>query len=81
MNASPCLLDPGFDLTLRPMRYPRFYEMYRDAIRNTWSVEEGAHWQASQDSGFSSEQAIASASVALRATVVFVMAVAGRDLR
>ncbi|GGA81430.1 ribonucleoside-diphosphate reductase subunit beta [Arenimonas soli] len=34
------LLDPGFDLTLRPMRYPKFYEMYRDAIRNTWTVEE-----------------------------------------
>ncbi|MGV8940490.1 MAG: ribonucleotide-diphosphate reductase subunit beta [Lysobacter sp.] len=37
---APRLLDPGFDLTLRPMRYPRFYEMYRDAIRNTWTVEE-----------------------------------------
>lgn len=34
------LLDPGFNLTLRPMRYPQFYEMYRDAIRNTWTVEE-----------------------------------------
>ena len=34
------LLDPGFELTLRPMRYPLFYEMYRDAIRNTWTVEE-----------------------------------------
>jgi ribonucleoside-diphosphate reductase beta chain len=34
------LLDPGFDLTLRPMRYPRYYEMYRAAIRNTWTVEE-----------------------------------------
>ena len=34
------LLNPGFDLTLRPMRYPRFYEMYRAAIRNTWTVEE-----------------------------------------
>jgi ribonucleoside-diphosphate reductase beta chain len=34
------LLDPGFELTLRPMRYPRFYEMYRDAIRNTWTVDE-----------------------------------------
>lgn len=34
------LLDPGFALTLRPMRYPTFYEMYRDAIRNTWTVEE-----------------------------------------
>jgi len=34
------LLDPGYDLTLRPMKYPLFYEMYRDAIRNTWTVEE-----------------------------------------
>jgi len=34
------LLDPGFDLTLRPMKYPVFYEMYRNAIKNTWTVEE-----------------------------------------
>ncbi|HUP73765.1 MAG TPA: ribonucleotide-diphosphate reductase subunit beta [Acidimicrobiales bacterium] len=34
------LLDPGFNLTLRPMRYPAFYEMFRNAIRNTWTVEE-----------------------------------------
>ena len=34
------ILDPGLDLTLRPMRYPKFYDRYRDAIRNTWSVEE-----------------------------------------
>lgn len=34
------LLDPGYELTLRPMRYPVFYEMYRDAIKNTWTVEE-----------------------------------------
>ncbi len=34
------ILDPGFELTLRPMRYPVFFEMYRDAIRNTWTVEE-----------------------------------------
>jgi ribonucleoside-diphosphate reductase beta chain len=34
------LLDAGFDLTLRPMRYPRFYDMYRAAIKNTWTVEE-----------------------------------------
>src|SRR5690349_15056046 len=39
-NHTHRLLDPGFDLTLRPMRYPQFYEMYRDAIRNTWTVEE-----------------------------------------
>jgi ribonucleoside-diphosphate reductase beta chain len=36
----PRLLDPGMSLTLRPMAYPQFFEMYRDAIRNTWSVEE-----------------------------------------
>lgn len=34
------LLDSGLNLTLRPMRYPQFYDMYRDAIKNTWSVEE-----------------------------------------
>ena len=34
------LLDPGFNLTLRPMNYPDFYEMYRNAIKNTWTVEE-----------------------------------------
>ena len=34
------LLDPGFHLTLRPMKYPQFYEMYRAAIKNTWTVEE-----------------------------------------
>ena len=34
------LLDPGMSLTLRPMAYPTFFEMYRDAIKNTWTVEE-----------------------------------------
>src|SRR5918993_5870752 len=34
------LLDPGFDLTLRPMKYPEFYEMYKNSIKNTWTVEE-----------------------------------------
>ena len=34
------LLDPGFDLTLRPMKYPVFFDMYKDAIKNTWTVEE-----------------------------------------
>jgi ribonucleoside-diphosphate reductase beta chain len=34
------LLDPGMDLTLRPMRYPQFYDRFRAAIRNTWTVEE-----------------------------------------
>lgn len=35
-----CILDHGNCLTLRPMMYPQFYEMYRDAIKNTWTVEE-----------------------------------------
>lgn len=34
------LLDPGLCLTLRPMAYPQFFEMYRDAIKNTWTVDE-----------------------------------------
>ena len=38
--SSARLLDPGQSLTLRPMRYPVFFDMYRDAIKNTWTVEE-----------------------------------------
>jgi ribonucleoside-diphosphate reductase beta chain len=34
------LLSPGLDLTLRPMRYPKFFEMYKNAIKNTWTVDE-----------------------------------------
>jgi ribonucleoside-diphosphate reductase beta chain len=34
------LLDPGLDLIFRPMKYLFFYEMYCDAIKNTWTVEE-----------------------------------------
>ncbi len=34
------ILDPGFNLTLRPMKYPVFYEMYKNAIKNTWTVDE-----------------------------------------
>ena len=34
------ILDPGFNLTLRPMKYPVFYEMYKNGIKNTWTVEE-----------------------------------------
>src|SRR6202012_4583087 len=36
----PLLLDPRMGLTLRPMRYPAFYDRFRDAIKNTWTVEE-----------------------------------------
>ena len=34
------LLDAGMSLTLRPMRYPVFYDMYLAAIKNTWTVDE-----------------------------------------
>ena len=34
------ILNPGFDLTLRPMKYPVFYEQYKNAIKNTWTVDE-----------------------------------------
>ncbi len=34
------ILDPGFELTLRPMKYPIFYEMYKNSIKNTWTVDE-----------------------------------------
>lgn len=34
------ILSPGFNLTLRPMKYPLFYEMYKNAIKNTWTVDE-----------------------------------------
>jgi ribonucleoside-diphosphate reductase beta chain len=40
VTAAARLLDPGMDLTLRPMRYPHFYDRFRDAIKNTWTVEE-----------------------------------------
>ncbi|MBX7267628.1 ribonucleotide-diphosphate reductase subunit beta [Micromonospora sp. Llam7] len=39
-RAQQMLLDPGMDLTLRPMRYPHFFDRFRDAIKNTWTVEE-----------------------------------------
>ena len=34
------ILNPGLELTLRPMKYPVFYEMYKNAIKNTWTVDE-----------------------------------------
>ena len=34
------ILNPGLELTLRPMKYPVFYEMYKQAIKNTWTVDE-----------------------------------------
>jgi ribonucleoside-diphosphate reductase beta chain len=40
VQAPDAILDPGLCLTLRPMKYPVFYDMFRDGIKNTWTVEE-----------------------------------------
>jgi ribonucleoside-diphosphate reductase beta chain len=40
VQAPETILDPGLCLTLRPMRYPVFFDMFRDGIKNTWTVEE-----------------------------------------
>ncbi len=34
------ILDPGFNLTLRPMKYPVYFEMFKNGIKNTWTVDE-----------------------------------------
>ena len=39
-NEKPGILNPGFELTLRPMRYPSFYEHFITAQKNNWSVQE-----------------------------------------
>lgn len=39
--AAPSILDPGFDLTLRPMRYPQFHRQFRTAYeKNNWTLQE-----------------------------------------
>ncbi len=34
------LLNPALDLTLRPMKYPVFFQLYKSSIKNTWTTEE-----------------------------------------
>lgn len=34
------ILNPELDLTLRPMKYPQFFEMYKNSIKNIWTTEE-----------------------------------------
>jgi ribonucleoside-diphosphate reductase beta chain len=34
------LLDTAIELTLRPMRYPQFFQLYRDALKNIWTTDE-----------------------------------------
>jgi ribonucleoside-diphosphate reductase beta chain len=40
VKVTKMILNPGFNLTLRPMKYPVFFEMFKTAIKNTWTVEE-----------------------------------------
>jgi len=34
------LLSPDLNLTLRPMRYPQFFQLYKDSIKNIWTTDE-----------------------------------------
>jgi len=34
------LLNPQLDLTLRPMKYPQFFQLYKNSIKNSWTTEE-----------------------------------------
>lgn len=34
------LLEPNLNLTLRPMRYPQFFDLYKDSIKNIWTTDE-----------------------------------------
>ena len=31
------LLNSELDLTLRPMKYPQFFQLYKDSIKNIWT--------------------------------------------
>ncbi len=34
------ILSPELDLTLRPMKYPQFFHLYKDSIKNIWTTDE-----------------------------------------
>jgi len=34
------ILTPELNLTLRPMKYPQFFELYRNSIKNIWTTDE-----------------------------------------
>lgn len=34
------ILNPELDLTLRPMKYPQFFQLYKDSIKNIWTTDE-----------------------------------------
>lgn len=34
------ILSPDLNLTLRPMKYPQFFQLYKDSIKNIWTTDE-----------------------------------------
>jgi ribonucleoside-diphosphate reductase beta chain len=34
------ILNAELDLTLRPMKYPNFFQLYKDSVKNIWTTEE-----------------------------------------
>lgn len=34
------ILNTELDLTLRPMKYPQFFKLYRDSLKNIWTTDE-----------------------------------------
>lgn len=34
------ILNPELDLTLRPMKYPQFFQLYKSSIKNIWTTDE-----------------------------------------
>lgn len=34
------ILEHGLNLTLRPMSYPQFFQLYKDSIKNIWTTDE-----------------------------------------
>jgi ribonucleoside-diphosphate reductase beta chain len=34
------ILSADLNLTLRPMQYPQFYQLYKDSIKNIWTTDE-----------------------------------------
>ncbi len=34
------ILNPELNLTLRPMQYPQFFQLYKDSLKNIWTTDE-----------------------------------------
>lgn len=34
------ILSPDLNLTLRPMQYPQFFDLYKDSLKNIWTTDE-----------------------------------------